>query len=94
MSNDAWWREADEECGARDADASLTLVMFNVEQKRRQTSNRSTAVPMDFEFTDRASSNAKPVWVTDDSFRTPQKRMTPPLSAQNHLNAPRHRQLR
>lgn len=43
--------------------------MFNVEQRRRQTSNRSTAVPMDFEFTNRPSFNTKPAW-------TPQERMT------------------
>ena len=42
--------------------------MFNVEQKRRQISNRSTAVPMDFEFTNRPSSNIKPVWVPQESM--------------------------
>ena len=47
--------------------------MFNVEQKRRQISSRSTAVPMDFEFTDRRSSSIKPAWA-------PQERMTHHLS--------------
>lgn len=54
--------------------------MFNVEPKRRQISNRSTAVPMDFEFTHRASSSSKPAWVSDDPLHTPQKRMTHRLS--------------
>jgi len=79
MPDDAWWRKVDEECSvARDKDASppRALAMFNVEQKRRQTSNRSTAVPMDFEFTHRASSNIKPVWTADDPFHVSQKRMT------------------
>ena len=56
--------------------------MFNVKQKRKQISNRSTAVPMDFEFTHRPPSNPKPAWVADDPFHAPQKRMTyrlPPL---------------
>jgi len=70
------------------------LPMFNVEQKRRRISNRSTAVPMDFEFTHRVSSNTKPVWAAGDPFHTPQKRTTPPLPTQIHLNTPRYRQLR
>jgi hypothetical protein len=40
--------------------------MFNVEQKRRQISNRSTAVPMDFEFTNRPPSNIKPAWASQE----------------------------
>lgn len=82
MSDDTRWRKVeDERCSvARDTDASLTFVMFNVEQKRRRTSDRSTAVPMDFEFTHRASSSTKPAWVADDPFHTPQKRMTYRLS--------------
>lgn len=52
-----------EECSvARDWSASLTFAMFNGGRKRRQTSNRSTAVPMDFEFTNRPSSSTKPAW--------------------------------
>lgn len=70
-----------EECSAaRDIDASLTFVMFNVEEKRRQISTRSTAVPMDFEFTHRASSSIKPAWVSGDPLHAPQKRMTHRLS--------------
>jgi hypothetical protein len=53
--------------------------MFNVEQKRRLSSNRSTAVPMDFEFTNRPSSNIKPAWAEGDPLHTPQKRTTHPL---------------
>lgn len=70
--------EEKEKCSvARDRNASFTLIMFNnPEQKRRQTSNRSTAVPMDFEFTNRPSSSIKPAWSTDDLSHTPQKRMT------------------
>jgi len=84
MSDDAWWRKVDEECSvARDTDATLAFAMFNVEQKRRQMSNRSTAVPMDFEFTHRASANIKPAWAPDDPFHTPQKRMT------HHLSPPK-----
>lgn len=40
--------------------------MFNVERKRRETSNRSTAVPMDFEFTNRPSSSIKPAWAPQE----------------------------
>lgn len=63
---------------------TLSFVMFNVEQKRRRISNRSTAVPMDFEFTNRPSSNIKPAWA-------PQERMThnlsPPRLIPNHFFA-------
>ncbi|KAF9652057.1 hypothetical protein BDM02DRAFT_3109836 [Thelephora ganbajun] len=62
--------------------------MFNVEQKRRQISNRSTAVPMDFEFTNRASPNIKPAWVADDSFHAPQKRNYDEASPQPSLFPP------
>ena len=77
MSGDAWWWKV-VSAVARDTNASLphSLAMLNVEQKRRQISNRSTAVPMDFEFTHRVSSNAKPVWAADDPFHAPQKRTT------------------
>lgn len=83
--SDAWWRKADEECSvARDTVASLTFVMFNVEQKRRRISNRSTAVPMDFEFTHRTPSNSRPAWAVDDSYHASQKRMTHHLSPLKH----------
>lgn len=71
----------DEGCSVtRDLNASFTSIMSSVEQKRRQISNRSTAVPMDFEFTNRPTSNTKPAWVADDPFHSPQKRMPHRLS--------------